>query len=464
MGIRSRIAQALFGDVIDGRVQAAVKVIDDKWWAQIAGAVGPHDVQWHEKQAQLSDALEAWRTNPMANRIVSLMTDYVVGSGVRLLSGVPWVQDFIDSMWEHRRNRLDMRVYRWCDELTRSGELFLVLSTNTVDGLSYIREVPASRIDKVETDPNDYELELRYHEMRSPTGQNKEEVGLEGRWWTAAEAPGAVAVKQVMVHYAINRPIGCVRGQGDLASILEWLSHYKSWVEDRVRANKYKNAFLWQVTLKNATRDQIAAKRSQYARPPSPGSILITDENEEWVTVQPELQGWDAASDGHAIRLMVAVGAGVPLHFLSEGESATKATAAEMGDPTFRHYIHRQLFFCEMLMDMVRVCVGRARAVGRGWGWQDLKLSYEVQDLTKDDNEKLANAGKTIVEALAVMKEQGWVDDETAMRIAYRFAGELVDVNEMMRRMGTMDPKGAATGPGPGSVEESEGEDGSEGV
>ena len=93
-----------------------------------------------------------------------------------------------------------------------------------------------------------------------------------------------------------------------------------------------------------------------------------------------------------------------------------------------------------------------------------MKLSYEVQDLTKDDNEKLANAGKTIVEALAVMKEQGWVDDETAMRIAYRFAGELVDVNEMMRRMGTMDPKGAATGPGPGSVEESEGEDGSEGV
>jgi len=78
-----------------------------------------------------------------------------------------------------------------------------------------------------------------------------------------------------------------------------------------------------------------------------------------------------------------------------------------------------------------------------------LKLSYEVQDLTKDDNEKLATAGKTIVEALAVMKAEGWVDDETAMR----FAGELVDVNELMRRMGKKDPRGAATGPGPGSSE-----------
>jgi len=436
MGLRARIAQALFGDVIDSRVRAAVKVIDDKWWSQIGGAVGPHDVQWHEKQAELVDALSAWRTNPMATRIVALMTDYVVGSGVRILSGVPWVQEFVDSMWEHERNRLNMRVYRWCDELTRSGELFLVLSTNPADGLTYIREVPASRIDKIETDPNDYELELRYHEMRSTTGQNRDEVGLEGRWWVAAEAPGGVERKQVMIHYAINRPIGCVRGQGDLAPILEWLSHYQRWVEDRVRANKYKNAFLWQVTLKNATRDQIAAKKAQYTRPPSPGSILITDENEEWKTVQPELQGWDAANDGKAIRLMVAVGAGVPLHFLSEGESATKATAAEMGDPTFRHYVHRQLFFCEMLMDMVRICVSRARAVGRGWGWQDLKLTSEVQDLTKDDNLKLARAGKTIVEALAAMKAQGWVDDETAMRMAYRFAGELVDVNDLMRKMG----------------------------
>jgi len=429
MGVRERAAEILFGDVIERRVASAVKVVDDRWWSQIGGAVGPHDLDWHERQSGLKDALQAWRENPLAFRIVSLTTDYVVGSGIRILSGVPWVQEFIQRLWAHRRNRLGMRMHRWCDELSRSGELFLVLSTNAADGMSYIREVPASRVDRVETDPDDYEMELRYHEIRS--------VGdVDGRWWVQAEASGAERLPQVMLHYAINRPVGCVRGQSDLSPILGWLTHYKGWVEDRVRANRYKNAFLWQVTLKNATRDQIVAKRSQYGRPPKPGSILITDENEEWRTVQPELQGWDAANDGKVIRLMVAAGAGVPLHFLSEGESATRATAAEMGDPTLRHYYHRQLFFCEMLKDIVRVCVGRARAVGRGWGWSDLKLSAEVQDLTKDDNAKLATAAKTIVEALGLMKDKGWVDDETAMRIAYRFAGELLDVNELMDRMG----------------------------
>ena len=106
------------------------------------------------------------------------------------------------------------------------------------------------------------------------------------------------------------------------------------------------------------------------------------------------------------------------------------------------------MYFCDMLMDLVRICVERARAVGRGWGWQDLKLSYEVEDLTKDDNEKLARAAKTMVDALATMKENGWVDDETAMRMAFRFAGELIDVGDLMSRLGYELPEGSLTSGG----------------
>ena len=36
-----------------------------------------------------------------------------------------------------------MRVYEWCDELTRSGNLFLLLTTDAA-GMSYVRAVPAS--------------------------------------------------------------------------------------------------------------------------------------------------------------------------------------------------------------------------------------------------------------------------------------------------------------------------------
>ena len=130
----------------------------------------------------------------------------------------------------------------------------------------------------------------------------------------------------------------------------------------------------------------------------------------------------------------------MPLHFLSEGESATRATAAEMGGPTLRHYYHRQLLFGEMLKDLLRLCVERARRTGHryglgGDGGKALGLRVEVQDLDREDNRELAAAAHQIVEALAVMKAQGWVDDETAMRVAYKFAGEVVDVPALLRKI-----------------------------
>ncbi|MDH4209794.1 MAG: hypothetical protein OEV76_13030, partial [Anaerolineae bacterium] len=130
MSLRGRVAERLFGDVIEERVRSAVKVVDDKWWNQVGGAAGPQDKKWWDLRSDLEDALEAWRSNPLAFRIVGLTTDYVVGSGIRVTSPVGYVERFISELWEHRQNRMRLRVYSWCDELTRSGELFVVLFTN----------------------------------------------------------------------------------------------------------------------------------------------------------------------------------------------------------------------------------------------------------------------------------------------------------------------------------------------
>ncbi len=41
----------------------------------------------------------------------------------------------------------------------------------------------------------------------------------------------------------------------------------------------------------------------------------------------------------------------------------------------------------------------------------------------------LAQATATMVSALGAAKEQGWVSDETAMRLLFQFAGEEVNVH-----------------------------------
>lgn len=434
---RRWLAERFFGRYIEERVSQAVSEVDERWWQQVG--LRPEDRPWYQARSDLAEALEAWRTNPLARRIVSLTTDYVVGEGIRLRCGDEGVQEFLDGFWGHPQNRMGMRLPALCDELTRSGELFLLLSRNPADGMSYVRSIPALHVTQVVTDEEDGERELWYR-VEGCEGQTREQtrwsaptggdVGANlrvrpgGLWPSPLGAPEA---DQVMLHYCINRPVGCTRGEGDLVPILPWLRRYREWLEDRVRVNRFRNAFLWKVTLQGASESDLRRRRSELLRPPPPGSVIVTNEGERWETVNPQVQAQEAESDGKALRLMVAAGAGVPLHFLAEGESATRATAAEMGEPTFRHYRQRQLFFCEMLEHLAGTVLERAARIGKGplaAGGPAAPITVDAGDITREDNLRMAQAAREISQALAVMADRGWVDEESARRWMYRFAGE----------------------------------------
>jgi len=343
MALRDWLLDHVLARDVDARVQAALKAVDDRYWRNVTDGQ-PQACPWHEVRTTLEKVATLARTNPLAARLVAMTTDFVIGAGARL-EGPPWAHAF----WEDPLNRIAGRVYRWCDELSRSGELFLVLSRNPVSRMSYVREVPALLIDHIETDPDDLERELRYHQLTADP---------EGRWW--AGVAGDDDADQVMLHYAINRGAGDVRGLSDLAQIAVWLDRYTMWLEDRVRINRYKGAYLWHVKVEGALPGQLEARRAQYSRIPSPGSIIVTDGNETWHAVQPHIGADDVQADGKALRLMIAAGAGVPLHYLAEGESANRSTAREMGIATLRHFAHRQLVFRQIVEDVVRQAARRA--------------------------------------------------------------------------------------------------------
>ncbi|MBM4078391.1 MAG: hypothetical protein FJ278_01745 [Planctomycetes bacterium] len=341
MSIRRWLVDHLAGDIIAERVRLAVPVHDDKYWHDLSRS-SRYTRRWAEIRDQLERLNTVCLTNPLASRIVSMTTEFVIGDKITVTGG-----DWVTRFWNHPLNNLNMRAYQWCDTLTRDGELFIVLSRNAVDGMAYVRQRPAILIDRIETSPDDYEHELSYHELDETT---------EGRIWPGPESND----NQIMLHYAINRLPGDTRGVSDLAQILTWLERYDNWLEDRVRINRYKGAFLWQVQLNNPLPGTLEAKRAQYARVPTSGSMIVTDTNETWTAVQPKIEADDVEADGKALRLMIAAGAGIPLHFLAEGESATRATAREMGTSTFRHFVNRQRHFSWMLENLITIAAQRA--------------------------------------------------------------------------------------------------------
>lgn len=344
MPIRDWLLDTFFKRAVDERVRLAVPVRDAPaaGWRELNAA--PLGRSWQETRAVLETAARLSRENPLAARIIALSADFVVGEGVGF-SGDAWAEAF----WNDPQNRIGARLGRWCRELARSGELFLVLSRNPAGWMSYVREVPALLIDRVITDPDDLERELSYHQLTDEA---------QGLTWSSREADGSA--EQVMVHYTVNRAVGEVRGTSDLAPIIPWLEHYETWLADRVRINRYKGAYVWQVRVEGALPGQLEAKRSQYSRVPAPGSIIVTDAAEQWNAVQPHIGADDAAADGKALRLAIAAGAGVPLHWLGEGESTNRATAREMNAAALRQYIGRQQAFSAMLRDLVAVAAARA--------------------------------------------------------------------------------------------------------
>lgn len=418
----------------DQTVRAALSSIETDATFALGSRLGENPAERYapDREEILRQALEAWRVNPLARRVVGLTSQYVVGGGINFSCAHEPTAAFLHDLWEHPLNRLSMRVYEWCDELTRSGNLFLLLSTDAA-GMSYLRAVPASQVHVIHSRANDPDQETGY-EMQPDRLTSAEPVQ-----WTAYDprfdAPRDTGgYETVMLHYAINRPVGAQWGESDLAPILRWLSRYSAWLEDRARLNHYRNAFLYIVRARFASDAERRARQSALnAAPPSPGSILVTDENESWETLHPRLESDEAGEDGLALKKMLASGAGIPMHFLAEPEGSTRTTAEAAGGPTYRYFEQRQRFFLWMLGDVLAAAVNRRSRVDRRVS-RRAAIRLHGADISARDNISLAMAAGNISPTLYALRDRGLIDDAELLRLVYRFCGESVNVEEMLAR------------------------------
>ncbi len=122
MTIRSRLVKLLVGESPDSlrgqieRLQLAVKALDDahdRMWSR-SSTEGTRDRYQYDRTKTLADALEAWRTNPIAKRIISLATDYVVGGDLSIGSTHKPTNDFLQDWWTQRLNHMLIRSADWC--------------------------------------------------------------------------------------------------------------------------------------------------------------------------------------------------------------------------------------------------------------------------------------------------------------------------------------------------------------
>lgn len=391
----------------------------------------------------LEQCLDAWRYNPLARRIIELTTQYTIGNGIEVSSKNKRVNDFIQEFWGHYLNKMDSRLLAMSDELARAGNLFILISTDP-SGMSFIREVQADQVEEILTARNDIEQETGF--------KVKNEEGFEPFIYqaydpTEDDADDRGNFAPIMVHYSVNRPAGGLWGESDLSHLLKWLARYTAWLEDRVRLNRFRNAFLYVVKASFINEASRKARQTELlVNPPTPGSILVTDETEEWSVLTPKLEALDASTDGIALKKMVAAGAGIPMHFLAEPESATRTTAEAAGGPTYRKYEQRQQVFLWIIRDLVQIALNRRALVDYRLN-PDEGFDVQAADISARDNVALAMAGNQIKTVVLDLYDMGIVDHEEVLRLVYKFTGEAIDIEEMIKRGTGIDRRDVVTKP-----------------
>lgn len=414
----------------------ATGVEEDFWWRRLSDNWFTKDVIPATYLELHNLCYEAYNANPLAFAIIEITTSFVLGKGVSVAANQPEVQRVLMDFWNDPDNHMETRVYALCTELALYGEQFIRFFVNPYNGRVKIRQVDPSIIDDIETDPDDIETVLRFHSR--PVGPGATQPGdlaplspgtqpnPEGEWFLA---------NREMMQFCINKVSNAKRGKSDLATLLPWLRRYKDWLTDRVRINKYKGAFLWDVQLTGADRKTIERKKAEYSYPPEPGTVIIHNEAERWTAIRPEINANEAAEDGRALKLMIAVGCQMPEHYLSDGSNGNRATAAEMGLPTLLKFQRRQHIVKYMLRTILERVLLEARKVGALS--EKIDSSYEIifPEIDVDDHQTLAGATQTLISALSAAKAQGWVSDETAMRLLFQFAGEEMDIAQEQQRI-----------------------------
>ncbi len=375
----------------------------------------------YDRQKVLDEALLAWRLNPLARRIVELQTQYIT-DGIEFRCDDADTEQFLRDFWNHPLNKIGEHLREWADELALTGNLFLCITTDAA-GMSYLRAFPTDLIAQIETAPNDMQQETAY--ICKPSAFSSQPSAEPERIPSYVRTSKRSNVKTVICHYAVNRLAGMLWGEPDIAPLLPWLARYANWLEDRVRLNRFRQAYLFVVKGQYASQaEKEARQRALQNNPPQPGSILITDQSEEWSVIEPKLDSADANNDGLALKKFIAGGRGYPLHWLAEPESSTRTTAEAAGTPTFKGLESRQKMFLSMLKDVLTAVVEHA-ALKRGLPTTPV-ISVSADDISERDNAALALASTQVISSFGQLWANGFIDDDEYLRIVYRFAGEVV--------------------------------------
>lgn len=291
----------------------------------------------------LSQTHAAMQRNPLANAMVNLTADFVVGPGFNLTTKNQEVDKILNDFIDDPENKLREYDRQAICDIQTDGELILrCFEGKTDEGTGGAITVVPQRpweLEWIRTEEGNYKRPELYYFQRElskgddPTGN----VGSKQEEVPADE----------ILHVAINNHAYELRGRPDLYPILPWLRADTEFLQNRARQNYWRGALLWLVRVLSGGAGQVAAVAARWSRPPTAGSVAVESGNVEVEPLTNPVNAGDANEDGRQIKLRAIIGMRMAEYMFADGQNANLASATAQQLPAITRFMAYQTIMIE---------------------------------------------------------------------------------------------------------------------
>jgi hypothetical protein len=363
----------------------------------------------HDRALEVSWWL--FEQNPFAHRLITLMTDLIVGDGVTIEveADDERIQTVVSQFFQ--RNQLGKRLREFYMANSLNGELIFPVGVNPFNGLPILGYLDSAQIKGVV--PVADNILVLDELILKPTGGSLEERRLK----IIRENPATGKLEGEVFFHRINSLPNSLRGRPDLMPLADWLDLYDQFMFSEVERLNLLSSFAWDYTIEGASSPEEIQKKIRALPKLKPGAVFGHNEKEKLEPRTPDLKAQDRSEVARMLRVHIAGSMGFPISYLGDTDS-NRATIEGQNDIMLKTPAARQKEFAGLIDLMVRFAIEQATGKNPAL-FADAMPLYRISmpEIAAKDIARVGTVMASVVSSMDTALANKTVSKKTALRV-----------------------------------------------
>lgn len=305
----------------------------------------------------LDESYRLWKFDPIGGNIVRTTTYFTLGRGLIIEFDDKVADEIVKKFF--KKNKLNVRLRAASNESSAFGEVYIWLrpKKNSINykgkelwrsGDTQVTFIPPHNITNIETAEEDvcdvYNYVFEY-EQADYSSITKTIPDISKYDIDKGDEEGCI------IQIKMNSGNMDAFGHSDLIPIKEWLDNYQEYLRDGVVINKLYRSPCFDISIEDATPDEISAAISRY-RGWSIGSNPVHSAREKWQILEFKGPSSHNEEARRSLLLMIATGVNFAEFMLADGSNSNLASSRTQQLPVIKKFEDRQDLWAECLMEV----------------------------------------------------------------------------------------------------------------